>query len=58
MKLLFEQAKSAPVLKVIVKMGSEVTDEEMKLSNETGIKIYSFKEIEVGVASFLPTHLL
>lgn len=56
MNLLFKQAESAPVLKTIVKMGKVVTTEEREMSNETGIAIYTFQEVEVGLKPSL--HLL
>lgn len=45
---MFKQAEAAPVLKTIVKMGVEVSDEERALASKTGIALYTFKEVEVS----------
>lgn len=47
--LLFDQAEKAKVLRAIIKIGSEVTAEEQQKSKETGVAIYTFKEVEVSV---------
>ena len=47
-ELMFKQAEAAPVLKTIIKMSGEVTEEERAQSSKTGIAIYTFKEVEVS----------
>ena len=45
--LLLKQASDAPVLKTIITLGKEVSAEDRKLANETGISVYTFSEVEV-----------
>ncbi len=45
--LLLKQAENAPVLKIIITMGTEVDAADRELANKTGIAVYTFKEIEV-----------
>ena len=44
---LAEQVSECPVLKYIVVMGPTVSDDDKKLAEEAGLKIYTFTEIEV-----------
>ena len=47
-KVLLEQCDKCPKLKNIVKIGSAVTDEEKEAGEKVGVKITSFKELEVS----------
>ena len=47
LKVLLEQAPKCQKLKNIVKIGASVTDEEKATSDEVGVKIISFTELEV-----------
>ena len=44
---LAEQVSECPNLKLLVVMGSTVSDDDKKLAEEAGLKIYTFTEIEV-----------
>lgn len=45
--LLLKQAASAPVLKTIITMGTEVSAEDREMANKTGVALYTFSEVEV-----------
>ena len=47
MKVLLEQCNKCPKLKNIVKIGPAVTDEEKEAGEKVGVKVTSFKELEV-----------
>lgn len=47
LKVLLEEAEKCPKLKNVVKIGDEVTDEEKAAGDKIGVKIISFKELEV-----------
>lgn len=49
MKVLLEQCNKCPKLKHIVKIGPAVTDEEKEAGEKVGVKVTSFKELEVSV---------
>lgn len=44
-KLLFKQANACKTLRMIIKIGSSVTEEEKSLSKETGITIHTIDEV-------------
>ena len=48
-KVLLEQCNKCPKLKNIVKIGPPVTDDEKEAGEKVGIKITSFKELEVSI---------
>ena len=48
MKYLLEQCDKCPKLKHIVKIGPAVTDEEKEAGEKVGVKVTSFKELEVS----------
>ena len=48
--LLLEHAYSCKGLKNVVKIGSEVTQEESTAAKELGLKLISFADLEVGFA--------
>ena len=49
MKVLLEQCNKCLKLKHIVKIGPAVTDEEKEAGEKVGVKVTSFKELEVSV---------
>lgn len=48
MKVLLEQCDKCPKLKNIVKIGAAVTDDEKNAGEKVGVKVTSFKELEVS----------
>ena len=48
LKVLLEQCSKCPKLKNVVKIGSAVTDEEKTAGDEAGVKVISFKDLEVS----------
>ena len=48
MKVLLEQCDKCSKLKNIVKIGPAVTDEEKEAGEKVGVKVLSFKELEVS----------
>lgn len=48
MKVLLEQCDKCPKLKNIVKIGPAVTDEEKEAGEKVGVRVTSFKELEVS----------
>ena len=53
LKILLEEAEKCPKLKNIVKIGDKVTDEEKAAGDKLGIKIISFKDLEVNSRQLL-----
>lgn len=51
MQLLFNQAQSCKSLRIIIKIGNPVTDEEKQRSKETGIIIHTMDEVLVCLAT-------
>lgn len=49
MKVLLEQCSKCPKLKNIIKIGPDVTDEEKEAGEKAGVKVLSFKELEVSI---------
>ena len=49
-KVLLEQCDKCPKLKNIVKIGSAVTDEEKAAGDKVGVKVISFKDLEVSLS--------
>lgn len=52
MKVLLEQCDKCPKLKNIVKIGPAVTDEEKEAGEKVGVRVTSFKELEVSRGIF------
>lgn len=52
--LLLQQAKTIPVLKTIISMGTEFPEEEKKLAAGVGISLYTFTEVMVSVPDVCP----
>ena len=50
LSLLLEQAKSAPILKTVIIIGSSISQEEQQLATETGITLYSFDDVMVSLS--------
>ena len=48
MKVLLEQCDKCSKLKNIVKIGAAVTEEEKEAGEKVGVKVISFKELEVS----------
>ena len=48
MKVLLEQCNKCTKLKHIIKIGPAVTDEEKEAGEKVGVKVTSFKELEVS----------
>lgn len=48
LKVLLEEAEKCPKLKNVVKIGDEVTDEEKAAGDKVGVKIITFKDLEVN----------
>ena len=48
MKVLLEQCNKCTKLKHIIKIGPAVTDEEKEAGDKVGVKVTSFKELEVS----------
>ena len=46
--LLFKQAETCPSLRVLIKMGGPITEEEKEQATKTGITIYAMEEVEVS----------
>ena len=49
MKMLLEQCSKCPKLKNIIKIGCAVTDEEKEAGEKAGVKVLTFKELEVSI---------
>ena len=50
--VLSRHAFQCPSLKVVVKMGAEpVGEEEREVVEGSGLKVYSMKEVEVGIVA-------
>lgn len=49
LKVLLEQCDKCLKLKNIVKIGTQVTDEEKAAGDEVGVKVISFEDLEVSV---------
>lgn len=47
-KLLFKQAEACKSLRMIIKIGSSVNEEEKALSKETGITIHTMDDVLVS----------
>ena len=58
LKVLLEQCDKCPKLKNIVKIGSAVTDDEKAAGDKLGIRIISFKDLEVSLKKRLTSLLL
>lgn len=48
LKVLLEQCSQCSKLKNIVKIGSTITDDEKAAADKAGIKVISFKDLEVS----------
>lgn len=48
LKVLLEQCSKCPKLKNIVKIGSTITDDEKAAGDKAGVKVISFKDLEVS----------
>ena len=51
MELLFKEAQRCESLRIIVKLGNDVTDDEKQRSKETGITIHTMDEVLVSSVS-------
>jgi len=54
--LLLEQAHSCKGLKNLVKIGSQVTQEQSERAKELGLKLISLSDLEVSYALNIPRH--
>ena len=54
--LLLEQAHSCKGLKNLVKIGSQVTQEQSEKAKELGLKLISLADLEVSYALNIPRH--
>ena len=54
--LLLEQAHSCKGLKNLVKIGSQVTQEQSEKAKELGLKLISLSDLEVSYALNIPRH--
>ena len=54
--LLLEQAHSCKELKNLVKIGSQVTQEQSDKAKELGLKLISLADLEVSYALNIPRH--
>ncbi len=48
-QLLLDQAENCPSLRLIVKMGGQVTEEEKEQATKTGLTVTTFEEVEVRI---------
>ena len=48
LKVLLEQCSKCSKLKNVVKIGSTITDDEKAAADKAGIKVLSFKDLEVS----------
>lgn len=48
-KVLLEQCHKCPKLKNIIKIGSAITDDEKAAGEKVGIKVITFKDLEVSI---------
>ena len=49
MKVLLDQCDKCPKLKNIIKIGPAITDDEKAAGDKAGIKVISFKDLEVSI---------
>lgn len=47
LEALYGQAQNCPALRTVVKIGSEVSEEERELAEKNGLKLYSMDQVEV-----------
>lgn len=47
LEALYAQAQNCPSLRLVVKIGSEVSEEEKELAEKNGVKLYSMDQVEV-----------
>ena len=56
LEVLFKQSKNCPALRIVVKMGSEISPEEKEMAEQNGVKLFSMDEVEVCVLCLLPVY--
>ena len=51
--VVLKQAKTVPVLKTVISMGEEFSEEERAMAQEVGLSLYTFAEVMVRKKAWL-----